>query len=125
MSYLTPFYVGTRETRPISWIKAARKDFEVFPKGARVDILEALTIAAEGSKADIAKPLKGVGAGVFEVALKYRSDAYRTVYALQLGEDIWVLHAFQKKATRGIKTPQKELALIRERLKRLKQALRQ
>ena len=125
MSYVTPFYLDTRATRSISWIKAARKDFEAFPQGARVDILEALTIAAEGGKADIAKPLKGVGAGVLEVALKYRTDAYRAVYALQLGEDIWVLHAFQKKATRGIKTPQRELALIRERLKRLKKALKQ
>ena len=58
-----------RETRPISWIKAARKDFEDFPEGARLEILRALTIAAEGRKADIAKPMKGLGSGVFEVAL--------------------------------------------------------
>jgi phage-related protein len=37
-----------RKTRPISWIKAARKDFEEFPEGAQVEILCALTIAAEG-----------------------------------------------------------------------------
>ena len=85
----------------------------------------ALTIAAEGEKADIAKPLKGFGSGVFEVALKYRTDAFRTVYALQLGIDAWVLHAFQKKAKTGIKTPKKELELIRERLKRLKMERRQ
>ena len=54
--------------------------------------------ASEGCKHDIAKPLKGFGSGVFEVALKYRTDAYRTVYALQNGDDVWVLHAFQKKA---------------------------
>ena len=77
--------MGSRDTRPISWIKAARKAFDAFPKGARVDILEALTIAAEGGKADSAKPMKGFGSGVFEVALKYRTDAYRTVYAVRLG----------------------------------------
>ncbi len=54
--------------------------------------------ASEGCKHDIAKPLKGFGSGVFEVALKYRTDAYRTVYALQNGHDVLVLHAFQKKA---------------------------
>ena len=75
----------------------------------------------EGQKADIAKPLKGVGAGVFEVVLQYRTDAYRTVYALQLGERLWVVHAFQKKAKQGIKTPTKEIDLSRARLKRLKQ----
>ena len=74
-----------RETRPISWIKAAQKDFEEFPEEAQMEILRALTIAAEGQKADIAKPMKGQGSGVFEVALAWRGDAYRTVYAVQLG----------------------------------------
>ncbi len=122
---MTPLRVSSRDTRRISWIKAARKDFEGFPRGARTEILRGLTIAAEGRKADSAKPLKGFGSGVFEVALKYRTNAYRTVYALQLGQDVWVLHAFQKKAKQGIKTPRKDLALIRERLKRLKQELKQ
>ena len=112
-------------TRPISWIKGARRDFERFPHGAQTAILRALTIAAEGRKADIAKSLKGFGSGVLQVTLKYRSDAYRTVYALQLGDDVWVVHAFQKKATRGVKTPRKELDLVRERLKRLKKELQQ
>ena len=101
--------------------QAARKAFVSFPEGAQDGILRALTVAAEGQKADIAKPLKGVGAGVFEVVLQYRTDAYRTVYALQLGERLWVVHAFQKKAKQGIKTPTKEIDLIRARLKRLKQ----
>ena len=59
----------TRQTRPISWIKAARKDFEGFPKQAQAICLTALTIASEGGKADIVKPLQGLGAGVFEIAL--------------------------------------------------------
>lgn len=112
-----------RNTRPISWIKAARKDFEDFPEGARLAILRALTIAAEGGKADIAKPLKGFDAGVFEIALPYRGDAYRTVYAVQLGSDLWVLHAFQKKSKTGIKTPKEEIDLVRSRLRRLKEML--
>ena len=64
--------MGRRETRPISWIKAARKDFVAFPQGAQTEVLRALTIVAEGRKADIAKPIKGLGPGVLEVALKYR-----------------------------------------------------
>jgi phage-related protein len=112
-----------RNTRPISWIKAARKDFAEFPERARLDILRALTIAAEGGKADIAKPLRGFDAGVFEIALAYRGDAYRAVYAVQLGSDLWVLHAFQKKSKSGIKTPKEEIDLVRARLKRLKEAL--
>jgi predicted XRE-type DNA-binding protein len=33
-----------------------------------------------------------------------------------LGEAVYVLHAFQKKATAGVSTPQRELDLIRQRL---------
>lgn len=112
-----------RNTRPISWIKAALKDFEEFPEGAQLNILRALTVAAEGGKSDIAKPLKGFESGVFEIALPYRGDAYRTVYTVQLGTDIWVLHAFQKKSRTGIKTPKEEIGLVRTRLRRLEEAL--
>lgn len=87
-------------------------------------MLRALTIAAEGSKSDIAKPMKGLGPGVYEIALAYRSDAYRTVYAVKLGEDIWVVHAFQKKSSKGTKTPKREVDLIRSRISQLKEQLR-
>jgi phage-related protein len=72
----------TRTTRPISWIKAAQTDFLEFPAGVQTICLAALTIAAEGGKADIAKPMTGLGSGVFEIALRYRGNAYRLVYAV-------------------------------------------
>ncbi len=94
------------------------------PGGARSICLAALTIAAEGGKADIAKPMHGLGSGVFEIALPFRGDAFRMIYAVQLAEEIWVIHAFQKKSTQGIKTPKREIDVIRDRLKRLKEMLR-
>jgi len=100
------------------------KDFESFPGEAQSICLAALTIAAEGGKADIATPMRGMGTGVFEIALPFEGDAFRVVYAVQLADDIWVLHAFQKKSTKGIKTPKHEIDLIKGRLKRLKEMLR-
>ena len=85
--------------------------------------LTALTIAAEGSKADTAKPMHGLGSGVFEIALLFRGDAFRVVYVV-LADEIWVVHAFQKKSARGVKTPKREIDLIKDRLKRLKEMLR-
>ena len=113
-----------RKTKPVSWIKAALRDFQEFPEGAKSVLLGALTVAAEGGKADIAKPLIGLGSGVLEITLAYRSDAFRVVYAVQLADQIWVIHAFQKKSKQGIKTPKHEINLVRDRLKRLKEALR-
>jgi phage-related protein len=112
------------KTRPVSWIKAALREFEKFPETARSSCLAALTIAAEGGKADIAKPIHGTGSGVFEIALPFRGDAFRVVYAVQLADDVWVVHAFQKKSTQGIKTPKHEVDLIKDRLKRLKEMFR-
>ena len=114
----------TRSTRPISWVSAARKEFDGFPDGVQAICLAALTIAAEGGKADIAKPLKGLGSGVMEIALPYRGNAFRVVYAVQIGAELWVVHAFQKKSTQGIKTPKREIDLILARVKRLKEMLR-
>ena len=74
--------------------------------------------------AGIAKPMKGLGSGVFEVALPYRGNAFRVVYAVQIGDELWAVHAFQKKSTQGIKTPKHEIDLIKERMKRLKEMLR-
>jgi len=64
-----------------------------------------------------------MGSGVFEIALAFRGNAFRMVYAVQLGQDIWVMHAFQKKSTRGIKTAKSEIDLIQDRLRRLKEML--
>jgi phage-related protein len=62
----------TRKTRPVSWIRAALKEFEAFPQEAGSICLAALTIAAEGGKADVAKPMRGMGSGVFEIALPFK-----------------------------------------------------
>jgi phage-related protein len=45
------------------------------------------------------------------------------VYAVQLGEDIWVVHAFKKKSTQGTKTPARDIDLIKNRLKSVKEIL--
>jgi phage-related protein len=99
------------------------KDFQAFPEAVQEQMTTALRLAAHGEKADRAKPLRGLGSGVFEIALAYRGNAYRAVYAVQLGEDIWVMHAFQKKSTRGITTPKPDIDLIRARLQRVREML--
>jgi phage-related protein len=113
-----------RKTRPVSWIQAALREFEKLPKDAQSTLLTALTIAADGGKADIGKPMHGLGSGVFEIALAFRGDAFRVVYAVISGDGIWVIHAFQKKSKQGIQTPKHEIDLVKDRLKRLREALR-
>jgi phage-related protein len=64
--------------------------------------------------------MHGLGPGVLEIALPFRGNAFRVVYAVQLGIDLGVVHAFQKKAAQGIKTPEHEIELIKDRLRKLR-----
>jgi phage-related protein len=66
-------------------------------------LLDALTVVAEGEMPAIAKPLAGFGSGVFELALAFRGDAFRVVFAVQLGADLWVIHASKRSRRPGSK----------------------
>jgi phage-related protein len=57
------------------------------------------------------------------LVLKERGGAYRLAHGLQFAEDIRAVHAFQKKSKTGIATPKHEIDVVRERIKRLKEAL--
>jgi len=70
-----------RKTRPVSWIKAALQELKASPKMHS----PSFSAVAKGGKADNAKPMHGLGPGVFEIALAFRGDAFRV---------IWVAHAF-------------------------------
>ena len=63
----------------------------------------------------------GEGPGIFEVVEDHRGDTYRAVYTVRFAGVVYVLHAFQKKSKSGIKTPQEDVKLISERLKRAQQ----
>lgn len=44
-------------------------------------------------------------------------------FMLQLADEIWVIHAFHKKSKHGFKTPKHEIDLVKDRLKKLKEAI--
>lgn len=109
--------------RSVDWIKAAQKDFQAFPSAVRDRVNTALTMVAQGAKSDIAKPLKGVGTGVMQIAVRYRTNAWRVVYVAEVAGSLWVLHAFQKKSKTGVRTPKAEMDLVKQRLRRLREEL--
>ena len=68
-----------------------------------------------------AKPWKGEGPGVLEIVEDHRSDTYRAVYTVRFESAVYVLHAFQKKSTKGVKTSLTDVRLISQRLKAAKE----
>jgi len=101
--------------RPVIWLGNSKENLRDFPDGAQKLLGDELQLIQFGGMPKNAKPFKGVGSGVVEIALRYASDAYRVVLALQIGRRIYVLHAFQKKSKRGIETPKRDVELIRQR----------
>lgn len=81
---------------------------------------DALIFAQAGEKHPYAKPFKGVGSGVFEIVKPFNKETYRAVYAVKIGDVIYVLHSFHKKSKSGISTPKKEVDLIEQRYKLVK-----
>src|SRR4051794_36090698 len=101
--------------RPIVWMANSKRNLQAFPKGAQKLLGDQLQLMQFGGMPKDAKPFKGIGSGVFEIALRYDTDAYRTVLAVQLGQKIYVLHAFQKKSRKGVATPKPDVDLIKQR----------
>lgn len=109
--------------RPLKWVKAAKAALMGFPKEVRVQVGYALSEAQAGRKAGYAKPLTQLGSGVIEILADHDGDTFRAVYALKLGDDIWVLHAFQKKSKKGKATPKAEIDLVKRRIAQIRRQL--
>jgi phage-related protein len=104
--------------KPLVWIGSSKRDLKAFPRAVQRDLGQALEIAQFGRTPVQAKPLKGFkGAGVLELVEDHDSDTYRAVYTAKLADRVYVLHAFQKKSKKGIKTPKHVIDLIKARLK--------
>ena len=103
------------------WLGASLRNLRAFPGEAKKIIGDELQLIQFGGMPKDAKPFKGVGSGVFEIALRHDGEAYRTVLAVQLGRNIYVLHAFQKKSKKGIATPKLDVDLIKQRYKEAKE----
>ncbi len=112
--------------KPVLWVGSSRDDLKQFPSEVQDVMGFALYLAQLGEKHPDAKPLKGFGgAGVLEIIDDFQGDTYRAVYTVRLSGRVYVLHAFQKKARRSIKTSQHDIELIRERYRKAEEIQRQ
>ncbi len=107
-----------RILKRVDFIGPSKEDLKGFPDEVKQDIGYALFEAQRGQKPGCAKPLKGFGgAGVLEIVENFSGGTYRAVYTVRFQKVVYVLHCFQKKSKHGIKTPQQDIDLIKQRLK--------
>ena len=95
----------------------SHKQLRTFPTEVKKEIGVSLFDVQMGTTPSCTKLFKGIGSGVFEIVTRHDTNTYRTVYAVQIGIRVYVLHAFQKKSSKGIKTAEKDKSLIKNRYK--------
>jgi phage-related protein len=103
--------------RPLIWAGSSFEEFKGLPEQVQDEFGYALGLAQLGGKHPRAKPWKGEGAGVLELVESSKGNAYRAVYTVRFKRAVYVLHAFQKKSSTGIKTARRDVELIHQRLK--------
>lgn len=113
-----PNRTGQDQMKPLKWVGSSKDDLLEFPDAVRKEMGHALYLAQIGLKSPKAKPLRGFGgAGVLEIVEDDDGSTYRAVYTVKFHGMVFVLHAFQKKSHKGIKTAKSDLELIKSRLK--------
>jgi phage-related protein len=93
--------------KPLYWVGSSKRDLLEFPEPAKDAIGTALSVAGG----------KGEGTGVLELVEDHAGNTYRAFYTVRFENVVYVLHAFQKKSPKGIKTAERDVELVRRRLK--------
>jgi phage-related protein len=102
--------------KPLYWVGSSKKDLLAFPEAVKDAIGVALSVAQFGGKHPAAKPWKGQGPGVFEIVEDHDRATYRAVYTVRFERAVYVLHTFQKKSPKGIKTGKRDVERVMRRL---------
>jgi phage-related protein len=103
--------------KPLHWVGSAKKDLLAFPRDVIEDFGYALGVVQFGGMPPSAKAWKGEGPGVLELVEDHQGDTFRVVYTVRFEKAAYVLHCFQKKSPSGLRTAQKDVEKIHERLK--------
>jgi phage-related protein len=106
---------ATVAIKPVFWMGTSKTDLKSFPRPVQSDIGYALFAARRGISLGEGTARIG-GRGVLEIVAPHDGDAYRAVYTVKFKDAIYVLHAFQRKSTKGIETPKREIDVVQRRL---------
>lgn len=103
--------------KPVYWMGSSRTDLKSFPGPVQSDVGYAIFAAQRGEEYRSVKALQGFGGrNVLEIVAPHDGNTFRAVYTVKFKDAIYVLHAFQKKSTRGVATSKREIDMVRRRL---------
>lgn len=102
--------------KEIKWNSKARQFVRLLDVETRREIGTLLMLIQSGQTLSEpqSKPMKSIHRNAHELRLKDRLGTYRVIYILNIGNIVFIPHAFTKKSQ---KTPTKEIELAILRLK--------
>jgi phage-related protein len=100
----------------VVWMGSSLDDLRKLSGDVQDGIGFALYHAQRGERHPDTKMMKGFGPGVLEIIEDDSGGTYRAVYTIRFAKAVYVLHVFQKKSKKGIKTPKRDVDLIDKRL---------
>ena len=87
-----------------------------FPEGARKEAGVQLHKVQLGLDPSDWKPMATVGSGVREIRIRDEAGAFRVLYVANIGNSVYVLHAFRKKTQQ---TTKRDIDLAATRLRQI------
>ncbi len=105
-----------RSMKPVRFLGDSLKCLRDFPEDARHDAGYQLDKVQRGGQPDDFKPMPSIGNGVEEIRVWDDSGTYRVIYTARLADEVFVLHAFQKKTQA---TAKRDIDIAKERFVQL------
>ena len=107
----------------IHWEGDAREVLAGFPASIRAEFGYSLWQLQQGRTPNSAtRRMQSLGPGIWELKESDQKTWYRVMYLSRVRNVIYVLHCFEK---RSHKTDRRDLEIVRERLHRVRQRIRQ
>lgn len=83
--------------KPLQFLGDSLSRLREFSPHAKQDAGYQLDKVQRGEQPDNFKSMPSIGKGVEEIRIWEESGTYRVIYTARLADEIYVLHAFQKK----------------------------
>jgi phage-related protein len=107
--------MGFAATKPVVWMASSKKDLRAFPQAARRRAGYEVRQVQMGLEPTDWKPMRTVGEGACEIRVRIGGE-HRLIYVARFMEAIYVLHVFEKKTQRMVRS---DLELARARYRDL------
>lgn len=107
--------------KDIVFVEGSGEDLRNFPPVARQRTGYQLYLVQAGAEPTDWKPMSSVGRGCREIRVRTEGDAYRVLYVASLGDAVYVLHCFEKKARQ---TPKADIDVARQRYRQAVESIR-